>query len=64
MADIVVLTSAIHLDDTQNSVSKLNESIINEDDRGKQKKWILTMLNLFRGYKMNTFVPLHLLLLF
>ncbi|KAL3990413.1 Fragile site-associated protein C-terminus family protein [Acanthocheilonema viteae] len=55
MADKALLTSMIHLDDTQNSVSKISESIIIEDDGGKQQKWILTMQNLLREYKINTY---------
>lgn len=58
MADTATVTSMIYLDDTQNSVSKPNESIIVEDGGGKEQKWILTMLHLFHRYKMNMFVLL------
>ncbi|VDN95774.1 unnamed protein product [Brugia pahangi] len=47
------VTSVIHLDDTQNSISKTAESVIVENSERKQQKWIVTLLNLFRKNKMN-----------
>ncbi|EJW69865.1 hypothetical protein WUBG_19228, partial [Wuchereria bancrofti] len=55
MTETPTVTSVIHLDDTQNSISKTTESVIVENSDRKQQKWIATLLNLFRKNKMNTF---------
>ncbi|VDO39400.1 unnamed protein product [Onchocerca flexuosa] len=54
MAVIANVTSVDYLDDTQSSFTNPVESIIFEDNRREQQKWIFTMLYLYHRYKLNT----------